>query len=40
MFYLSSNVNEIIRAVSNFFFHDKISQVQKSTKLHQDNLVF
>ena len=30
----SSNINEVIRAVLNFFFffHDKISQAQKSTK--------
>ena len=29
----SSNVNEVIRPVLNFlFFHDKISQVQKSAK--------
>ena len=33
----SSNINEVIRPVLNFlfFFHDKISQVQKSTKKHQ-----
>ena len=32
----SSSINEVIRAVLNFlfFFHDKISQVQKSTKHH------
>ena len=31
----SSNINDVIRSVSNFllfFFYDKISQVQKSTK--------
>ena len=29
----SSNINEVIKAVFNlFFFHDKISQAQKSTK--------
>ena len=30
----SSNINEVIRSVLNFFifFYDKISQVQKSTK--------
>ena len=33
----SSNINEVIRPVLNFlfFFYDKISQVQKSTKKHQ-----
>ena len=34
----NSNINEIIRPVLNFFFfffYDKISQVQKSTKKHQ-----
>ena len=32
--YRSSNINEVIRLVLNFyfFFYDKISQVQKSTK--------
>ena len=28
----SSNINEVIRAVLNFFFFYKISQAQKSTK--------
>ena len=38
----SSNINEVIRAVSNFlyFFHNKISQVQKSAKRYRDNSVF
>ena len=32
---VSSSINEVIRSVLNFFFfHDKISQVQKSTKRH------
>ena len=32
----------VIRTVSNFlyFFHDKISKVQKSTKRYRDNSVF
>ena len=32
----SSNINEVIRPVLNFlfFFYDKVSQVQKSTKRH------
>ena len=30
---MSNNINEVIRSVLNlFFFHDKISQIQKSTK--------
>ena len=31
---ISSNINEVIRSVLNFlfFFYDKFSQVQKSTK--------
>ena len=29
---MSSNINEVIRSILNFFFYDKISQVQKSTK--------
>ena len=29
---MSSNINEVIRSILNFFFDDKISQVQKSTK--------
>ena len=31
----SSNVNEVIKTVSNFFFffYEKISQIQKSTNL-------
>ena len=31
---MCSNINEVIRSVLNFFFffHDKISQIQKSTK--------
>ena len=33
----SGNINEVIRPVLNFlfFFYDKISQVQKSTKKNQ-----
>ena len=30
----SSSINEVIRSVLNFFFYDKILQVQKSTKKH------
>ena len=30
----SSNINEVIRPVLNFFFYDKISQVPKSTEKH------
>ena len=39
-YYTSSNINEVIRPVLNFlfFFYDKISQVQKSTKKHQKAL--
>ena len=34
--YVSSNINEVIRPVLKifYFFFDKISQVQKSTKKH------
>ena len=34
---LSSNMNEVIRAVLNFllFFYEKISHAQKSTKKHK-----
>lgn len=37
----SSNINEAIRRVSNplYFFHDKISQAQKSAKRYRDNSV-
>ena len=34
----SSIIIEVIRPVLNFFFYDKISQVQKSTKKHQKAL--
>ena len=43
--YCSSNINEDIKTVLNFFFYEKISHVQKalkapkapkSTKMHQD----
>ena len=30
----SSSIYKVIRPVLNFFFYDKISQVQKSTKKH------
>ena len=35
--YLSSNINEVIRAVLNFlfFFYEKILHAPKSTKKHQ-----
>ena len=36
--YESSNINEVISPVLKFFFYDKISQVQKSTKKHQKEL--
>ena len=31
-YHFSSSINKVIRSVLNFFFYDKISQVQKSTK--------
>ena len=35
---VSSNINEVIKAVLNFFFlYEKISQQQKSTKRKQAN---
>ena len=30
--WVSSNINEVIRAVLNFFFHDKILHAQKNIK--------
>ena len=41
--HLSSSIYEVIRPVLNFlffFFYDKISQVQKSTKKHNQYIVF
>ena len=32
----SSNINEVIRPVLNFFFYKKISQVQKKKKKHKN----
>ena len=34
---VSSNINEVIKAVLSFFFYEKISQQLKSTKCKQAN---